>query len=533
VNQEGTIDVNQYGSAIRRALPRIVVIALIAAVVAAAATFALRPKAYTASTTIIASDTLNSGQPIDAATIGLRLGTVSSLTGTTSVLRLAVSKLHDTRLADLRSTVSSAVDPTTNAIVVSAKARAAATAAARANAVASALIQTERTIEQRVETQTLRAALAAVRQLRAQGATPAEIQAAEAQVATLPATSASSAGEFVVVQTAQTPKRAAAPAPWFSAALVFLAVLIVGVLVVVARQQFAQRILSSRDLAHVYSLPLLATIPLVRGVKPGYLPKLPQSVRSPFYALASGVRASAEVGSTNVVFVVSATRREGRTTVAAGLAQALSLSGSNVLVLGADLRSPPGLHSWFGGPQSPGLIDVLEAGRREELAGAAPVKEMHPTGIRRTFHSSIQRRYGSPDVMPSGAPGVDPSPLLFGNALPEIFDLVRKLDYQFVIVDTPAGLDTADLHALGGFATLFVVVVRPDRLNMNEALEFRDLLGGFPGSKVGLVGFEQEASAKTWPANGARTPVQAPADREDREEVASAAAIRGFGHGEP
>ena len=100
-------------------------------------------------------------------------------------------------------------------------------------------------------------------------------------------------------------------------------------------------------------MPVLASIPIVRRVKPNRLALLPHAIRDAFYVLASAVHPKAKKHGTTIVFVVSAVRGEGRTTVAANLSQALSMSGASVLAVSADLRSPR-LHEWFGPPNRPG-----------------------------------------------------------------------------------------------------------------------------------------------------------------------------------
>ena len=107
MTEEQPIDIHQYTWAIRHALPKILVLALFAAVTAAVQTFFLPAEAYKASTTILARDTLASNQFADATTVTRRLATVNLLTRTTDVLSLAASKLPGTTVDDLRSAVHS------------------------------------------------------------------------------------------------------------------------------------------------------------------------------------------------------------------------------------------------------------------------------------------------------------------------------------------------------------------------------------------------------------------------------------------
>lgn len=494
MTEEQPIDIHQYTRAIRHARPKILVLALSAAITAAAVSFLLTSKAYTASTTILARDTLASNQFLDATTVTRRLATVNLLTRTTDVLSLAASKLPGTTVDELRSAVHSSVSPEANVITVNATADTAGAAAARANQVALALIATEVRIEQQAGTDALRAALAQVRDLRSAGATDAEIQAAEDRLASLAANAVGSASGFQVVQSAEPPGRSSSSPPWFSGILAFLAAVVLGMLVVLGREQVAPRVFSSQNLDQVFSMPVLASIPVVRRVKPNDLTLLPQAVRDAFYVLASAVRPKAKNHGTTIVFVVSAIRGEGRTTVAANLSQALSMSGAKVLAVSADLRSPR-LHKWFDIKQSPGLTAALLAAGHEGkvLDVAEPVRTAASIALERAIRAAISRKSGKLDVLPSGLAADDPTALLFGDAIPDVFNAIRALAYDFVVVDTPPALDIPDIRALAPHADAFLVVARTHRLYISQAVELRDLLDVFGKEKLGLAVFEREA----------------------------------------
>ena len=493
MTEEQPIDIHHYTWAIRHALPRILLLALVAAIAATVGSSLLASKAYTASTTIVAREALASNQFPDAATVARRLETVNLLTRTTDVLSLAATKLPGTTVDELRSSVGSSVHPEANVITLVATADTADAAAARANQVAEALIATERRNEQQAATGALRAALAQVEKLRAQGATRAEIEAAEDRVATLAANDVGSASGFQVVQPAE-PGRQSSPPPWFSGVVAFFAIVVLGMIVVLAREQLAPRVSSSQDLDQVFSIPLLASIPVVRRSFGLILPHLPRRVRDAFYVLASAVGPKCKKDGTRVVLVVSAIRGEGRTTVTANLAQALSMSGASVLAVSADLRSPS-LHEWLGTPQSPGFTDVLAAAATEGrvLDLAEPVRTARSVTLERAIRTATSSENGKLDVLPSGLAVDDPTPLLFGNALPSAFDAIRALPYDFVVVDTPPGLGVPDVRALAPHADAFLVVARTGRLRMRAVVELHDLLNAFDKKKLGLAVFERRA----------------------------------------
>jgi Mrp family chromosome partitioning ATPase len=494
MTEEQPIDIHHYTWAIRRALPRILAVAFIAGLAAAAGAHVLTPRTYSASTTILAGTTIVGNQSLDSTTLTRRLATVNLLTDTTGVLSVAASKLPRTTVDELRAAVHSSVDPNANVITITATAGTAREAADRANQVAPALIASAREIEQQAATKALQAAVAQVRQLRSAGASQAAIQAAEGQLSSASANAGDPSGGLEIVQAAEPPTAPSSPAPWFAAVVGFLGVVALGMLVVLAREQIAPHVSSSSDLDQVFGVPVLASVPLIRRVKPSELARLARPVRDSFYVLASGVRQSSKKQKVKIIFVVSAIGGEGRTTVAANLSRVLASSGATVLCIGADVRSPR-IHKWLETPQSPGLTDVLaEAGEDSARLEAAEL----PAGprsfaVESALRSAIWIKYGNLHFLASGVVPDDPTPLFFGHGIASIFKAIRGMGYDFVIVDTPAAFDSPDTRALAPYADAFLAVVRTRELRMKQAIELRDLLDAFDKPMLGLAVFERDA----------------------------------------
>ena len=492
MTDEQPIDIHHYTRAIRKALPLILVVALYAAGTAPLASTVLSSKEYTASTTIVARDTLSSEETRDATTAGRRLETVNLLARTTPVLSLAASKLPGTTVDDLRSAVDSSVHPQANVITLSATAATPEAAVARADRVASALIATERRIELQAQRDAIRASLDQVRELRATGAAKAEIEAARTRLASLVTEDVGPGSGFQVVQAAELPSHSSSRPAWFSAIVAFFATFVLGMLFVLAREQVAPRVSSSQDLDQALPLPVLASIPLARRVRPKELSLLPRGVRDAFFLLAAAVRRTGKKTGPKIVLVVSAVRGEGRTTVAASLSQALSISGARVLAVSADLRSPR-LHTWFGTPLSPGLTDVLSAAGTEHnvLDLAEPMRTAPSTTMDREIRAITDN--AKLGIVPSGRAADDPTQLLFGDALPSVFEAIRAQPYDFVVVDTPPAFDVPDIRALAPHADALLVVTRTHRLRMSEAADLRNLLDTLGKETLGIVVFERNA----------------------------------------
>jgi Mrp family chromosome partitioning ATPase len=506
LTDEQPVDIHQYTRAIRHALPRLIALALIAAVTAGVASSVLPHKTYKASTTIVARDTLGTNQLTDATTVARRLATVNLLTRTTRVLSLAASKLPGTTVEQLRSSVQSTVDPSANAITITASADSAQEAAARANRVAPALIRVEHNIEEQTATAGLQKSLRQLRQLRAEGATAAVIQAAEGRISALAAGAASTASGFDVVQVAEPPAGPSSPPPVFSAAVAFFAFALLGVLFVLAREQLAPAASSGRELEQLYGAPILGSLRVVRGLRPGELANLPAAVRDAYYVLAAAVRDRAQEQGARVVFVVSAVGGEGRTATVANLAQALSATGLRVLAVSADLRAPM-LHKWLGTPPSPGLTDVLAAAGRSDRRG-----------IERALRSAAVARDDTFGSLASGEPTHEPASLLFGNDIGSVFDTIRTLPADLVLVDTPPGCGFPDVHALAPHADALLVVARTHRLRLSRATVLRDILDQFDDKpRLGLAIFD--GGAQRIRRHARRDPTRAATQAPERHDV--------------
>lgn len=162
-----------------------------------------------------------------------------------------------------------------------------------------------------------------------------------------------------------------------------------------------------------------------------------------------------------VLAVVSATRGDGRTRVAAELARAFAASGEPTLVIDADFRSPA-LHRAFGLRNRAGLADFL-AGGNTQIAHCAE----------------------NLSVLVAGRSGADPLELLSRPRMQELLAAAAKR-YRVILVDTPAASRGPDLQLFAAFAGgALVVVKRPARTVALEHL--RDLLTHCRARVVGTV----------------------------------------------
>ncbi|MGB4064284.1 MAG: chain length determinant protein tyrosine kinase EpsG [Azonexus sp.] len=172
----------------------------------------------------------------------------------------------------------------------------------------------------------------------------------------------------------------------------------------------------------------------------------------------------AEIGHKTMA-VVSAGRAEGRSFTAANLAVVFSQLGERTLLIDADLRNPS-QHNIFRLENKLGLSSLLAG--RAELAEA------------------VIRIPGLIDlsVLPAGATPPNPQELL---ARPVFNALMATAagQYDIVIVDTPAGAETADSQTIAARTRGAVVVARKD---MSSAPALQAFVTSLQHSGVAVVG---------------------------------------------
>jgi len=159
-----------------------------------------------------------------------------------------------------------------------------------------------------------------------------------------------------------------------------------------------------------------------------------------FRTLRSRLYRLRESQSLKRVLITSAIPAEGKSFVAANLAQVLiRQSGCRVLLIDADLRSPS-LHKSLGAPLTPGLADYLQ-GERSAI--------------------EVMQR-GTEDgllFIPAGKHVTHPAELIAGNAFKKLLDSVSD-SFDWVILDSPPTVPVSDASVLAQMSDGVLFVVR-------------------------------------------------------------------------
>jgi len=187
------------------------------------------------------------------------------------------------------------------------------------------------------------------------------------------------------------------------------------------------------------------------------------------------------------ILITSACGGEGKTTLAAQLAERCVNAGLLTLLVDADIRNPT-LSRMFDRPASRGLVDVL---RGEATAEEAIVVVGGAGG----FH-----------FLPAGTPRVDPSRLLHGDRLARLLGSARE-SFDLVIVDSPPVLPVPDALTIGRWVDAAVLAVRHDcsRYPLVDRANRRLAYVGVPvigAVVVGVRGPESSYYGGDYPSHG-------------------------------
>jgi protein-tyrosine kinase len=182
-----------------------------------------------------------------------------------------------------------------------------------------------------------------------------------------------------------------------------------------------------------------------------------------FRTLRSRLFQVAAVQPIRRVVVTSSVPEEGKTFVAANLAQCFARQPEcRVLLIDGDLRASR-LHLPFGAPETPGLSDYLK--------GDADETQVTQVGAD-----------GNLCLIPGGSSVPNPSELLHSDRMKLLLDKMTRM-FDWILLDTPPALAVHDASVLADICDGVLFIVRAGSTNFEIAekasMEFREknLLG--------------------------------------------------------
>lgn len=148
--------------------------------------------------------------------------------------------------------------------------------------------------------------------------------------------------------------------------------------------------------------------------------------------------------ASKVVLITSSLQGEGKTTVASNLGIALSEAGRSVVVVDADFRNPS-LSKVFGVSSARTLSQILW--------------EMHPMEEYKLEDLVCETNFAGLKIVPSVSARTDLTRLIHSNRLPELIARLKR-EFEFVILDAPPILFSADARVVSEYVDGVVLVVR-------------------------------------------------------------------------
>jgi capsular exopolysaccharide synthesis family protein len=235
-------------------------------------------------------------------------------------------------------------------------------------------------------------------------------------------------GDAQVVDTADPPSSPSSPRPKLDAIVGLLLGLALGVGLAFLIDMLDRRIKSTEDFEALYGLRALATVPERH--------RAPRNERErnaqlePFRILRNGLSFLSVGQQVQTVLVTSSISGEGKSTVAAGLARAVALSGQSVILVEVDLRRPS-LSSIFDLGDNPRGVTTA-------LVGNVSPGELlrHPLAGLRSF-----------SVLPSGPLPPNAAELLRSAEMSILLEDLRRRA-EVIVLDAPPLLPVADAQVL-------------------------------------------------------------------------------------
>ena len=201
-------------------------------------------------------------------------------------------------------------------------------------------------------------------------------------------------------------------------------------------------------------LPVMAVVPQISGRTPPAMQVLRQPTSAYSEALRRlhiGVELSEAAASPRIILFSSATPSEGKSVMVASLGRLLASNGKRVLLIDCDWRSPR-------------LHQIFRCGNRDGLASLLIDKDVE------LDHAIHHDALSGVDVMPAGAWSPRFSHLLSSDHMRRLLDALEP-HYEFIILDTPPALVTADVLSLSRLVEKVVFVVRWGHTRQEAVLE--------------------------------------------------------------
>jgi len=246
--------------------------------------------------------------------------------------------------------------------------------------------------------------------------------------------------------------------------------MMVGVTIALLREGGDHTFRRADQIEALTGLPVMAMVPQVAGRGQPAMQVLRQPTSAYSEALRRlhiGVELSETANSPKTILISSATPSEGKSVMVASLGRLLASNGKRVLLIDCDWRSPR-------------LHQIFRCSNRDGLASLLVDKA---SDLENTIHHDA---LSGVDVMPSGPWSPRSAHLLSSDRMRHLLEALEQ-HYEFIILDTPPALVTADVLALSRLVEKVVFVVRWGHTRQEAVIEALKQIIDAQGDVAGVV----------------------------------------------
>lgn len=194
--------------------------------------------------------------------------------------------------------------------------------------------------------------------------------------------------------------------------------------------------------------------------------KLPKSITAESYrSLRTNIQYSSIDKQVKTLVVTSSNAGEGKSTVAGNLAYTFFQSGKRVLIIDCDLRKPS-LHRKFNVSNEVGLTDVL--------VGTSELNK-----VMKKIDDSLY-------ILTTGTLPPNPAEIIGSNTMENFLDEC-KINFDYIILDTPPILPVTDSKLLAIKADATVLVVRSEISKLKHVSQAFKELGKVNANVIGTI----------------------------------------------
>lgn len=324
-------------------------------------------------------------------------------------------------------------------------------------------------------------------------------------------------GGAEVIAEATLPTDPVSPRPVRDAAAGALFGGILGIGIVLLREQLDDRLRSVDEVERALSLPILAQLPFDGGAATGV-----SAIAHPHSPLSEAIRSlRTSVQYTGLdrplrtIVVTSAMPAEGKSVVAANLAAACAVAGHRTVLVGADMRRPR-LSSMFDVVDTAGGLSEIVAGVNGQNP-AAPVASVVPaekgsdegTPALGGLAMRLVKPMANLAFLPAGRPPPNPAELLGSRRMKRLLGELA-IGADVVVIDTPPLLPVADAAIVAAQVDGVILVVALNETRKDPAQRALSMLARTDARILGVVVNKASREAVPYYYNGSAGDVATP-----------------------